>query len=352
MEIEKNLRDWKTIREVKIQSQLSLEEFKLKEVEVPEKVREEFLEYAKEAKLLFEEVIGKKINGEPEIHFFSSVTEEVLTDDGTLIERETSIGGLHSGNEIWLPVELLGDDKKTRKSDFFHEYFHWVIQHAIKKLKYNFDECPELKNGFALHFWLSFVRFAHTNFLEEGTAELSGAISISKNEKEVPKNLFKELSTNKEQLSNFYFQYTIDSAIEGFYNGLQQIKKCTKDELLYGFSDKDDLLGVNKVGSSCKLISEYAFGREEAYHYLYHYMGKMIVLFAYETYKREGKNAKQLLKDLILSPYDVVEKVVREIRNDNNKELLKAALSDLTFDKGWARLLRHNLFAEAKNIRS
>jgi hypothetical protein len=250
-----------------------------------------------------------------------------------LIERKTKIGGLHSDNEIWLPVELLGDDKKTRKSDFYHEYFHWVIHYAVKELEYNFEKRPELKNGFALRFWFSFVQFADTNFLDEGTAELSRAISISKNEKEVPKNLFKELIIiiNEEQLIDPYYQPIIDLAIKGFYNGLQQIKKGTKDELLYGFSNENDLLlGIDKVTNSCKLISKYLFGAKEAYRYLYHSMGKIMVLFAYEIYKREEKDVKQLLRDLIFSPYGVVEKVAEEIRNDNNKELLKAALSDLT----------------------
>ena len=79
-------------------------------------------------------------------------------------------------------------------------------------------------------------------------------------------------------------------------------------------------------------------------------VGKITVLFAYEIYKKEGKDVKQLLRDLVFSPLYVVEKVVGEIQGDEDKKLLKNAIYKLLPNLESVNKLRDKGVLENKEV--
>jgi hypothetical protein len=290
------------------------------------------------AKDFIEEITGERIKKKPTIRFFPISANEANIVVGYFNRRKM---------EILLSKELL-NSYKYLISTFYHEFFHF----ATKVLKfYHFEEIPDLAtHKFALSLRLLFVKEFPSeemgiNFIEEGTAQLFAATLISKNEKSIPKNMRWQWSRGWSRFERKCPQSWFYPALRDIYTTLHQINGVTKEEFAK-IIDRNSVIkprNINKI-SMKKLyncISDTRYLKETATKYMIKYhkqvpirdhwiitsfgyeVGDAITLFAYEIYKKEGKSVKQLLRDLIYSPYDVVEKVVREIKNDKTQKLLK-----------------------------
>jgi len=255
-------------------------------------------------------------------------------------------GGFQSGNKIFVEKDWENYGKKVFEGVTYHEFFHWALWKS------------GLENSFEGRFYIQFYMdhgynfavplrlllikdlpqySAKINSMEEGAAEFFAAKLISKNESEIPKNMFypyfyENPSTVFQVVFNLISYKRAKEAIKEVYttyqefNGLQSI--ATIDESL-----KKAEFQINELIDKCYNLFP-TFIKWEALHDI----GRVTVLFAYEIYKKENKNSEDLLKDLIFSTWETVEKVVREIKNDKNGELLKNTLSD--FEEGFKEHLR------------
>jgi hypothetical protein len=133
------------------------------------------------------------------------------------------------------------------------------------------------------------------NSIEEGTAQLFGVALANAEGGEIFKKMFH---------SSLYLQ----SLVEETYYILKDLYSDSGD-----FLDKQDIL---------EELLEMSIGDP-------HDTGGRFILFLYQAYKKDGKaDIKQLLRDVIFSPAKCEEKLSKEIKNDENEELLKSALSD------------------------
>jgi hypothetical protein len=304
----------------------------------------EFSKDIEKAKGFFEEATGERINENPDIHFYSAFEKKA---------RGTA--GLQEGNKIKLPRELLRFNRITEFT-LYHEFLHWTITKL--GLREKFDE--NLNNyKLALPLRFSLVRevienniITIKNFIEEGTADLFAATLISKNENEILKNIFL-LHFSPEPIDIDRIAYDVISEIRlslatvEVYNTFRQIKGFTIDELMEIVNKNsiirvdnekivyispssilskyvEDIPHIKRMVNKCKEILQKDDEEE-----VIPTVGKITVLFAYEIYKKEGKDVKQLLRDLVFSPLYVVEKVVGEIQRDEDKKLLKNAIYKL-----------------------
>ena len=70
------------------------------------------------------------------------------------------------------------------------------------------------------------------------------------------------------------------------------------------------------------------------------YVGRIILLFGYKIYERDYQDAIQLLRDVLFSPYAVVERIILEIKDDKDKKLLQELLSE--FSSEFAERIRES----------
>ena len=295
------------------------------------------------AKSLIKEVTGEEIIDGPEIYFYSA------------FEKNLKAIGFQTENRISISQELLEHDKKTADFVFYHEFFHWAIRQLGNGFNGNhFYDVPNFSQ-FAFPFRFTLVKTMYknnnkirVNFLEEGTCDLFAATLISENKNEIPKNMFylqffQEPYGIKQFISNAQFQIRRKIAIREVYSTIREINGFTADEINKIIDENKikeipisklneinkDIEKMDKVVIKC---AEHFSCSPEAATCGFHQVGKLVDLFAYEIYKKEGKDEKQLLKDLINSPWDVVEKVAKEIKEDEKEELLKNVLLDTSLE--------------------
>jgi len=334
-----------------------MEYLKNKDIEI------EFKQKTRRAKDLIEEVTGEKIEKEPRIFIFS---EEDLK------KSDIDVVGMHRNNIIALRKELVNNISEKENADFvlYHEFFHW----AVHQVKNGFDDTPEEK-PLAFPLRTLFVvaipqERLKVSFIKEGTAELFAATLISKTKEEIPRNIFSihfypEVSNNIEMIHNLRAQIKLGLVINEVYYTFRQLEGFTMKELMRvidenSITEKDGrkMFPLSVVINSFRdfaLIKEMMDKSAEKFYLEHNWMaipliGKITTLLSLEVYKKYGKDEKQLLKDLIYPSWDVIEKVVEEIKKDEGEQLLKTALSDLTLNFKWAGFLRDDEIQFLKDI--
>jgi len=296
--------------------------------------------------------------------FFYEVTKINLGDEPTKIEvvqsSEIAPLGLHSGNKIIISDKCEKYGKKILEGVTYHEFFHWALWKSgfqdnfyggkLIKLflenEYGFvlplEFFLENEYKFVLPLKFSLIKLfpeanLRINSIEEGTADFFAANLISKNENEIPINLYfgyfyQDPSTPYQIRFNSRRYEVLNELIQEVYttyqkfNGLQSIITINKSLKEAEFQIKElanKFYEPSQTDIEMKILPD---------------MGITTVLFAYEIYKEENKNSEQLLRDLVYSPWKTVEKVVREIKNDKDEKILKNAISD--FEEGFKEHLR------------
>ena len=274
--------------------------------------------------------------------FFYNVTKITLGEELPKIRvvdlSQKGAIGLHSGNTISIDKELENYGKKIFEGTVAHEFYHWAILSSGLRSNFEggFDMRSYIEHGdnYLIPLRPLLIKylpqpFLRINSIEEGAAEFFAAKFISKNENEIPINIFytyfyeNPSTVSQVRLDSIYYKKAKEVIKEVYttyqkLNGLQPIE--TIDEPL-----KKAEFQINELIDKCYRIVPYSIKW-----YALHNIGRATVLFAYEIYKKENKNSEQLLKDLTLYPWETVEKVVREIKNDKNGELLKNTFSDLS----------------------
>jgi hypothetical protein len=313
-------------------------ENKTNETEIPKEIKKELSKYTKIAESFFEEITGKKINSKPEIRINSE-----------------GLASFVSGNEIWITkadIDTYHLNPNSLKINFYSCYFLWAISHANKELESRFEEIPNPNT----HRFAFLLRIASRNSSFEKnskllfysndinlilvpTADLFAYTLASKNESEILKEMSHAISISP-----------LD--VRKVYKALERVNgKITEHDLVeiakivskLGSSERsnisiEELMKFNNFADDISYIREQIHAGLSEAQGIYE-MGEIIIFFAYELYKKEGKNVKQLLRDLTLTPWDVVEKVVEEIQKDETENLLKTAISDLRSTR-WEKLLR------------
>jgi len=277
--------------------------------------QKKFSESLKKAKEILEEVTGEKIDKTPKIQFFYPSLEE----------RIAGLAGFRDEDTIAIAIDF--KDEKEKYYTFYHEFFHWAVHQRLKK-EYILDK---VATDYPLTiFFIRLIEEAEANkvhhptgekiksvfnnktwtlnlkFMEEGACNFFAGMLISKNESEIPKNMFLFLSVKKEKYI---------SAIKKVYSTLYSVNEVLSSK------DIDNILALFDEFSKYSFYDTWTIKTT---------IGSIITLLAYEVYKRDGKNAKQLLKALINSPLGVVEEVVKEVKKDKKEELLRNAVSDIS----------------------
>jgi hypothetical protein len=280
-------------------------------------------------------------------NFFYKVTKinlaEELPQIQVLSPSEMEVKGavgFQKGNQIFISKEEWENiDRKGRKfleGVVYHEFFHWAVLKSGFRSNFEGERLvelsPERNYRFALPLNVSLIRVEdkeRINPIEEGTADFFAAKLISKNENEIPINMFFG-----------YFYENPSTSFELNFNSVLYTKVRTAIKEVYTTYQKlDGLQSIVKMEESLKKVDFQMQELVDKYYNLVpivskkgalHGIGRVTVLFAYEIYKKENKNSEQLLKDLIYNPWEIVEKVVREIKRDKDKKILKNTISDLS----------------------
>jgi hypothetical protein len=228
---------------------------------------------------------------------------------------------------ISLSVEFL-KNKETLVHGLYHEFLHFTLRQS--QINNPFKELPSLEtHPFAHILQLTLMDTGEypisSNFMEEGTADFFAPAILSKDNIEIIKRIFNFKPLSFALIKEVYLQL---HKIEGFtHERIEELKKCAekKGDDFVSLADayKEDVENIKEMITK---ITSYCNDRIKVPYLL----GLSIILLALEMYKREGKDAKQLLKDLILSPWDVVENVKKEIKNDNEQLLLQDLLFDIS----------------------
>jgi hypothetical protein len=267
--------------------------------------------YLIEAVMESESVIGKRIT-KPEIVLLTDNEANPGVVEGVYDPDKQRIG-------IWP-----GFEKEHLKRIIRHEFFHHVIHNALHMdLR---DPPDKEKYPFAFPLWDVLIemeivkgRLSLENFIEEGMASFFGAVSLTNNENEFYinpiYNLFRHFHQNWEEDPLFILENTerIMSSLVGIY------------ALLYGlngaFTPKNEEEDKRRIDRT---------KTEKWSDVNIYYIGYVIVLFLWEKYKLEKKNFEILLRDFFVSPYQMVNELVKEIKKDKDMLLLKKLLSDIS----------------------
>jgi len=240
--------------------------------------------------------------------------------------------GFQQDNEIAISRKLNEYGKKVVEGVAHHEFFHWALWKSNLENKFDGEGLTKLSlernYRFALPLKALLIKEAlgeKINSIEEGTAEFFAATLISKNENEIPINIFYT-----------YFYENPSTSYQLSLNSISYLRLKTAIKEVYTTYQKFDESLEEVEAQIQELADKYykLFPNSEELHGI----GRVTVLFAYEIYKKENKNAEELLRDLIYSPWEAVEKVIREIKNDKDKKLLKNTISD--FEEGFKGYLR------------
>jgi hypothetical protein len=302
-----------------IRNKLWIEKLRIEDMQTPEEreLEEKLSGHFEKATSLFKEITGKKVK-KPKIHILST-------------EENKGIDCFYKDGKIYLLRRWLESNKQSKYFDFYHELFHAFMEQT----KNHFEEIPNPDtHRFAFLLRVSLVKNfdykgnkTYVNFISEGVANLFAAMLASSHENEIFVNLFSQ--GNKET-------FGMNFVAKEVYNTLLQINEVTKDKvrgidkkgnlseghidyipidkLSEFIDDANDIENIKKLITNCNApLFKSEWGS-------FHYIGTAIVSFAYKIYEKEGKSAKQLLRDLTLTPWDVVEKTIIEIRE--NGELL------------------------------
>jgi hypothetical protein len=255
-------------------------------------------------------------------------------------------GGFQLDNKIFVEKDWEEYGKKVFEGVTYHEFFHWALWKSGLESSFEgrFYIQFYIDHGynFAVPLRLLLIKdlpqySAKINSMEEGAAEFFAAKLISKNENEIPKNMFYP-----------YFYENPSTVFQVVFNSIsyKRAKKAIK-EVYTTYQKLNGLQTIPTIDESLKKAEFQINGLIDKFHKIFpntikwealHDIGRVTVLFAYEIYKKENKNSEDLLKDLIFSTWETVEKVVREIKNDKNGELLKNTISD--FEEGFKEHLR------------
>jgi len=294
-----------------------------------------FSKLIEKASSSFEEASGRKLN------------KNILTT--YFDELKFGVWGTRRNNSIIISQNILGYDEAI-EFVFFHEFLHWAISTSnIKSERFSCGPQGEIKFVPPILLFSTFGisesgKRLGINFVEEGIAEFFAATQMSKDKEEIPFDIFFDdfASVNNQfflvenGISEKDVFYIEKFSIEQVYETLKKINGFTTYELYYA---------VNKVGMDIEKLSSFfkdiTYVKEminnlgEMYSSIganplavFHQIGKVTALFAFEIYENEGKDEKILLKDFINYPYAVVEKTVREIKNSLNEELLNETIFD------------------------
>jgi len=290
-------------------------------------------------------------------NFYKKITDIDLGEELPRIhvidssQMGSAASGFQLGNEIFVRKELEDRGKKVFEGIAYHEFFHWALWKSGLERKSDSESRFEdklyiqfyinLGYNFAAPLRLFLIKnlsqsFVRIDSMEEGSAEFFASTLISKNENEIPKNMFYP-----------YFYENPSTIFQERFNlvSYKKVKKLIKE--VYTTYQKFNGLQPATINES---LIEAEFQIRELIDKCYelfptpikwgalHNIGRATVLFAYEIYKKENKNSEDLLKDLTFSPWEVAERVVREIKNDKDEEILKNTLSD--FEKGFKKHLR------------
>jgi len=283
----------------------------------------------------FEEASGRKLNKDILTIYFG--------------ELPFGVRGVRRDNSIIISQDLLGYNEAIQ-SIFYHEFFHWAISTSnIKSERFSCGPQGEIEFVPPILLFSTFGisengKRLRINFVEEGIAEFFAATQMSKDKEEIPFNIF---FNDFASVNNQFFLvengisekdvfYIEKFSIEQVYETLKKINGFTTYELYYA---------VNKVGMDIEKLSSFfedityvkeminnlnemylSFGANPSA--IFHQIGKVTALFAFEIYENEGKDEKILLKDFINYPYAVVEKTVRGIKNSLNGNLLNETIFD------------------------
>jgi len=289
-----------------------MEKTKIKGKEYFSEFRRDVNAHLDEVISIFEkEIIGTKLLWRP-------------TAGGDWLER----GGLgrRRGNEIIVNWKV--SDSQKRKFITAHEFIHWYLD-ATKKQE-EFDALPA-ESSPAYYLWKSFtnsnetttVRGRRINFIEEGLGNFFAASIVSRSASDI--NIARGI---------FLFHPLDFKSVEKVYDALRNLKGSPEDTV-YIKEIREEIINL-MLGFLCgkgdteraKKIEEDPSEQEKNIRY---YVGEIIILFAYEIYKKEGKDVNTLIKDFLLfsSPQKIVEEVIQKIKEDANKEILNKAISDL-----------------------
>jgi hypothetical protein len=281
-------------------------------------VRDEIHELAKNASKFYKKVTGIDLSEElPQILILP--TSEI----------GISVSGLQEGNKIIISKEWEDYGRKIVEGITYHEFFHWAVWRSDLRSNFNYLQFyKDHEYNFSPHLRLLLIKeipeyYVTINSIEEGAAEFFAAKLISKNENEIPKNIFyiyfhKNISNYYPKFDPIYYE-AVKTVIKEVYFTYQKVN---------AESLKETESQIQKLIDKC-----YDLFPAPMKWYALHNIGRTTVLFAYEIYKKENKNVKDLLKDLTFSPWETVDIVVKEIKNDKNGELLKNTILD--FSKGF-----------------
>jgi hypothetical protein len=290
-------------------------------MEVQKSKEFEISNYVKNASKLYEKVTNIDLGEElPKI--------QVLPTS----QIDENRAGFQRDNEIAISKKLNKYGRKFVEGVTCHEFFHWAIWKSNLENKFDGEGLTKLSlernYRFALPLKALLIDEAlgeKINSIEEGTAEFFAATLISKNEKEILINIFYG-----------YFYENPSTSYQLSLNSISYLRLKTAIKEVYTTYQKFDESLEEVEAQIQELVDKYykLFPNSEALHGI----GRVTVLFAYEIYKKENKNAEELLRDLIYSPWEIVEKVVIEIKEDEDKKILKNAISD--FEEGFKEHLR------------
>jgi len=278
------------------------------------KMVEEYLK--KEVVGYLKEIIPKE--KELKYKFWKKSFDEIKVS--VLSEEEESgfrvFGVTHPNGDIKISSRLTEDGWKHTAN---HEFFHVVEKRLCPDLR----ELPDKKKyPFAFSLWKSLVVVDNKskigyNFIAEGMANFFAGVQMSKDgdeikEERIPAHIFYEFFKSlrvdiEERYPDLLVKaLAINSDIINVYFLLYQLNGAENEE-----KDREN---INKIKDKIKI----------------HRIGEIITLFIYEKYKREGKKVEDVLKDFISSPQKIVDDLVREIKKDEDKSLLKEALFDIS----------------------
>jgi len=277
---------------------------RLRETASYELLQKEAVSDIKEAKNFFERITGITLKEEPIVKISPRAKNGPL--------------GRTYNNIIEIASDLTPEEEKIV---IFHEFLHWSIGKTGERRI--FDEPPY---GYPLTFSLWFAltkRFDNgmqLSFIEEGIADFFAATLASKNKDEISKNIFFFYSDETEKLK---------VAIKKVYFTLSRINGNSKrDEF------EEDIKTLSDLTET--LSSMFSFSNKTATVYV----GRIILLFGYKIYERDYQDAIQLLRDVLFSPYAVVERIILEIKDDKDKKLLQELLSE--FSSEFAERIRES----------
>jgi hypothetical protein len=256
-----------------------------------EPLQKEVIFAIKEAKNFFEEITGINLKEEPIVKISPRAKNGPL--------------GRTYNNIIEIASDLLPEEGKIV---ILHEFIHWSVGKTGKR---EIFDRPPYSYPLAFPLWLTLTKKfddgMQLSFIEEGIADFFAAVLASKDKSEIPRNTFFFYSDEMRKLR---------TAVKEVYFTLSRINgNYEKDKLE---EDREMISDLIK-----ELSSMFSFSEKTATVYV----GRIILLLGNEIYKRNYNGAAQLLEDMLSSPYSVVDKIILEIKNDKERELLKGLLS-------------------------